>query len=216
MGAPTPRQCRVQRKAAGRWARNAQRFASAVRLCGPGSRGRSFSASLASTPTLLRRRPQYPGSSIGSLTARSTRGPIMAIGATMRFATTATGPTGMGSSFGPSLVDHLLDIETFRRIVHDGQSSGSGGHEGIFGETPTSRHTWTTSTPTSRRAPMASSAAVVRSGSASSEDNDRVGQRSKIGREAFPSRCGCVTVPRVRSVANAINHIRDGRQPHGK
>jgi hypothetical protein len=30
----------------------------------------------------------------------------------------------MGSSFGPALVNHLLDIETFRRIVHDGQSSG--------------------------------------------------------------------------------------------
>jgi mono/diheme cytochrome c family protein len=35
------------------------------------------------------------------------------------------GPDGMGSSFGPSLVDHLPDIETFRRIVHDGQSSGA-------------------------------------------------------------------------------------------
>jgi hypothetical protein len=31
----------------------------------------------------------------------------------------------MGSSFCPSLVDHLPDIETFRRIVHDGQRSGA-------------------------------------------------------------------------------------------
>ena len=35
------------------------------------------------------------------------------------------GPDGMGSSFAPSLVDHLPDIETFRRIVHDGQRSGA-------------------------------------------------------------------------------------------
>ena len=31
----------------------------------------------------------------------------------------------MGSSFGPSLVDHLPDVETFRRIVRDGKSSGA-------------------------------------------------------------------------------------------
>jgi mono/diheme cytochrome c family protein len=35
------------------------------------------------------------------------------------------GPDGMGTSFGPSLTEHLPDIETFRRIVHDGQSSGA-------------------------------------------------------------------------------------------
>jgi mono/diheme cytochrome c family protein len=35
------------------------------------------------------------------------------------------GPDGMGSSFGPSLVDRLPDIETFRRIVRDGKSSGA-------------------------------------------------------------------------------------------
>ena len=35
------------------------------------------------------------------------------------------GPDGMGSSFGPSLVDHLPDVETFRRIVRDGKSSGA-------------------------------------------------------------------------------------------
>jgi hypothetical protein len=60
---------------------------------GLGSGGQSFSALFASTPTLLRRSPQSPGSSIGSLRARSTRGPIMAIGVTMRFAPTATART---------------------------------------------------------------------------------------------------------------------------
>jgi mono/diheme cytochrome c family protein len=44
------------------------------------------------------------------------------------------GPEGMGSSFGPSLVDHLLDIETFRRIVHDGQSSGAAVMKGFSGD----------------------------------------------------------------------------------
>jgi mono/diheme cytochrome c family protein len=44
------------------------------------------------------------------------------------------GPDGMGSSFGPSLVDHLLDIESFRRIVHDGQSSGAAVMKGFSGD----------------------------------------------------------------------------------
>ena len=44
------------------------------------------------------------------------------------------GPDGMGSSFGPSLVDHLLDIEAFRRIVHDGQSSGAAVMKGFSGD----------------------------------------------------------------------------------
>jgi mono/diheme cytochrome c family protein len=44
------------------------------------------------------------------------------------------GPDGMGSSFGPSLVDHVLDIETFRRIVHDGQSSGAAVMKGFLGD----------------------------------------------------------------------------------
>ncbi|WP_034884374.1 mono/diheme cytochrome c family protein (plasmid) [Ensifer sp. WSM1721] len=33
------------------------------------------------------------------------------------------GPDGVGSTFASSLVDRPLDIETFRRIVRDGQSS---------------------------------------------------------------------------------------------
>jgi mono/diheme cytochrome c family protein len=45
------------------------------------------------------------------------------------------GPDGMGTSFGPLLVDHLPDIETFRRIVHDGQSRGTAVMRG-FGEDP--------------------------------------------------------------------------------
>jgi mono/diheme cytochrome c family protein len=44
------------------------------------------------------------------------------------------GPDGMGSSFGPSLVDHLPEIETFRRIVHDGQSSGAAVMKGFSGD----------------------------------------------------------------------------------
>jgi mono/diheme cytochrome c family protein len=39
------------------------------------------------------------------------------------------GPDGMGSSFGPSLVDHLPDIENFRRVVRDGKSSGAASAE---------------------------------------------------------------------------------------
>jgi mono/diheme cytochrome c family protein len=44
------------------------------------------------------------------------------------------GPDGMGSSFGPSLVDHLPDIETFRRIVRDGKSSGAAVMKGFSGD----------------------------------------------------------------------------------
>jgi mono/diheme cytochrome c family protein len=35
------------------------------------------------------------------------------------------GPDGMGSSFAPSLINHLPEIEAFRRIVREGQSSGA-------------------------------------------------------------------------------------------
>jgi mono/diheme cytochrome c family protein len=34
------------------------------------------------------------------------------------------GPDGMGSTFGPSLVDRLPDVEAFRRIVRDGRTNG--------------------------------------------------------------------------------------------
>ena len=44
------------------------------------------------------------------------------------------GPDGMGSSFGPSLVDRLPDIETFRRIVRDGQSNGAAVMKGFSGD----------------------------------------------------------------------------------
>jgi hypothetical protein len=40
----------------------------------------------------------------------------------------------MSSSFGPSLVDHLPDIETFRRIVRDGQSIGAAVMKGFAGD----------------------------------------------------------------------------------
>jgi mono/diheme cytochrome c family protein len=35
------------------------------------------------------------------------------------------GPDGMGSTFGPSLVEGLPDVETFRRTVRDGRSNGA-------------------------------------------------------------------------------------------
>jgi mono/diheme cytochrome c family protein len=44
------------------------------------------------------------------------------------------GPDGMGSSFGPSLVDHLADIETFRRIVREGRSNGASVMKGFAGD----------------------------------------------------------------------------------
>ena len=44
------------------------------------------------------------------------------------------GPDGMGSSFGPSLVDRRFGIETFRRIVRDGQSSGAAVMNGFSGD----------------------------------------------------------------------------------
>jgi mono/diheme cytochrome c family protein len=34
------------------------------------------------------------------------------------------GPDGMGSTFAPSLVERLPDVEAFRRIVRDGQING--------------------------------------------------------------------------------------------
>ena len=40
----------------------------------------------------------------------------------------------MGSSFAPSLVEHLPDIETFRHIVQDGQSSGAAVMKGFSGD----------------------------------------------------------------------------------
>ena len=35
------------------------------------------------------------------------------------------GPDGIGSTFGPSLVKGLPDVESFRRIVREGQSTGT-------------------------------------------------------------------------------------------
>ncbi|WP_287204118.1 c-type cytochrome [Mesorhizobium sp.] len=35
------------------------------------------------------------------------------------------GPDGVGSTFASSLVDRLLDVETFRRVVREGQSNGA-------------------------------------------------------------------------------------------
>lgn len=44
------------------------------------------------------------------------------------------GPDGMGSTFAPSLVDRLSEIETFRRVVRDGQSTGTSVMKGFAGD----------------------------------------------------------------------------------
>ena len=44
------------------------------------------------------------------------------------------GPEGIGSTFGPSLVDKLVDIEPFRRVVRDGQSTGLSVMKGFAGD----------------------------------------------------------------------------------
>jgi mono/diheme cytochrome c family protein len=54
------------------------------------------------------------------------------------------GPDGTGSMFGPALVNGLPDLENFRRIVRDGQSSGASVMSLMS----------TTSMRTCRRAPM--------------------------------------------------------------
>jgi mono/diheme cytochrome c family protein len=43
------------------------------------------------------------------------------------------GPDGMGSTFGPSLVEGLAEIEAFRRIVRDGQRTGTSVMDGFAG-----------------------------------------------------------------------------------
>jgi mono/diheme cytochrome c family protein len=44
------------------------------------------------------------------------------------------GPDGMGSTIGPSLVGTLPDIETFRRVVREGQRSGTSVMKGFAGD----------------------------------------------------------------------------------
>ena len=41
------------------------------------------------------------------------------------------GPDGVGSTFGPSLIDRLSDIEAFRRAVREGQGSGTSMMDGF-------------------------------------------------------------------------------------
>ena len=50
------------------------------------------------------------------------------------------GPDGMGSSFGPSLVDHLPEIEAFRRVDRDGTSSGAAVMTGFAGDPDVARY----------------------------------------------------------------------------
>jgi mono/diheme cytochrome c family protein len=44
------------------------------------------------------------------------------------------GPDGMGSSFGPTLVENVPEIDEFRRIVLEGQGSGSSVMKGFAGD----------------------------------------------------------------------------------
>jgi mono/diheme cytochrome c family protein len=44
------------------------------------------------------------------------------------------GPDGLGSTFGPSLVEGLPDIDAFRRVVLEGQSSGASVMKGFAGD----------------------------------------------------------------------------------
>ena len=44
------------------------------------------------------------------------------------------GPDGSGSSFGPSLVGHLIDIDGFRRIVREGARNGASVMKGFAGD----------------------------------------------------------------------------------
>lgn len=44
------------------------------------------------------------------------------------------GPDGLGTTFGPSLVEGLPDIEAFRRIVRDGIVKGTSAMKGYAGD----------------------------------------------------------------------------------
>jgi mono/diheme cytochrome c family protein len=44
------------------------------------------------------------------------------------------GPDGSGSSFGPSLVEHLIGIDDFRRIVRNGTRTGTSVMKGFAGD----------------------------------------------------------------------------------
>jgi mono/diheme cytochrome c family protein len=41
------------------------------------------------------------------------------------------GSDGLGSTFGPPLIEHLLDIEAFRRIVRAGRRTGASAMQGF-------------------------------------------------------------------------------------
>ena len=44
------------------------------------------------------------------------------------------GPDGIGSTFGPSLIDRLSEIGMFRRIVREGRSRGASVMKGFAGD----------------------------------------------------------------------------------
>src|SRR5262245_10107431 len=44
------------------------------------------------------------------------------------------GPDGSGSTFGPALVDQLIDLDAFRRIVREGTRNGASVMKGFAGD----------------------------------------------------------------------------------
>ena len=50
------------------------------------------------------------------------------------------GQDGLGSTFGPSLVDRLPDLETFRRIVRDGTGGGTAVMKGFANDPNVAPH----------------------------------------------------------------------------
>jgi mono/diheme cytochrome c family protein len=44
------------------------------------------------------------------------------------------GPDGSGSTVGPALVDHLIDLDAFRRIVREGTRTGTSVMKGFAGD----------------------------------------------------------------------------------
>lgn len=59
---------------------------------------------------------------------------MTASGAITRFVSTAMARREIGSAFAPSLIRGLADIESFRRIVLDGRSSGASVMKGFAGD----------------------------------------------------------------------------------
>src|SRR5688572_9987639 len=68
------------------------------------------------------------------LTARLTRGPTTASRRYHAGCNHCHGPDGVGSMFGPPLVDRLPAIDVFRHIVRDGVRKGNSVMQGFSGD----------------------------------------------------------------------------------